>query len=361
MKESTAKKRNANMELLRLLSMLMIVMLHALGKSNLLVNLYENRSANAFIAWALESLSLCAVNVFILISGYYLINSKFKLGRLIELIAEMIFYSLGTFLVCYIFGVDIHEEINTYFLLHTVFPVHMKLFWFLTAYLFVYMLLPVISAGVKAISQEQFKTVIIILLIFECGFKSFLPFRFEEDEFGYNLLWFLTVFLIGAYLKLYSAKLLNKAHKGLIVYFVSCALILFEKAAIEVVYVKTGHLQEIQEVSAEYNHIFVLLSAIGLFTAFVYSKPVKESVGRIICALSPMALGVYLLHENLSLRYNWQKWAGIYESLQSPTAIFVCRILVTVIVVFIAGLIVDFIRIQIFKLCKNIFAKKHET
>ena len=361
MRESIGKKRNANMELLRLLLMFMIIMLHALGKGKLLVNLYETPSVNGVIAWVLEALSLCAVNVFILLSGYYLINSEFKLGRLIELIAEMIFYSLGAFLVCYAFGVDIHEEINTYFLLHTVFPVHMNLFWFLTAYVFVYIMLPVISAGVKAASQKQLKSVINLLLIFECGFKSVLPFRFEEDEFGYNLLWFLTVFLIGAYFKLYGAKMLNKAYKGLIVYFVASAFIIVEKVAIDSVYARTGHLSEIRGVPEEYNHVFVLLAAVGLFNAFLCSKPIKESVGRVICCLSPMALGIYLFHENLALRYNWQKWAGIYESLDSPTHVFVFRLLLTVVLVFLAGLLVDFIRIQIFYLVKKIFVRKHET
>jgi len=357
MSESIGKKRNANMELLRLLLMLMIIMLHALGKSEILVNLYDNFSANALIAWILEALSLCAVNVFIMISGYYLINSNIKLGRLIELIAEMVFYSLGAFLICSLLGVDIHEEINTYFLLHTVFPVHMNLFWFLTAYVFVYIMLPVISAGIKAVSKKQLKAIINLLLIFECGFKSCFPFRFEEDEFGYNLLWFLTVFLIGAYFRLYGARMLNKTHKGLIVYFVSSMFILIENVAIDSVFSRTGHLKEILKVSTEYNHVFVLLAAIGLFTAFVYSKPINEKAGKVICALSPMSLGIYLVHENLSLRYNWQKWAGIYDSLQSPTMIFVGRILLATAVIFAAGLLIDYVRIQIFKLFKIAFAK----
>lgn len=361
MKETTAKKRNANMELLRLLLMFMIIMLHALGKSNLLVNLYEEPSVNGVIAWIFEALSLCAVNVFILISGYYLINSEFKLGRLIELLAEMIFYSLGAFLVCTLLGVEIHEEINTYFLLHTVFPVHMDLFWFLTAYVFVYMMLPVISAGVKAISQKQLKGVINLLLIFECGFKSCLPFRFEEDGFGYNLLWFLTVFLIGAYFKLYGTRRITKARKGVFVYFVASAFIVIERVVIDRVFSKTGHLEEIIGVSTEYNHIFVLLAAVGLFVAFMYSKPLNEKAGKVICALSPMALGIYLVHENLSLRYNWQKWTGIYDSLKDPTPLFVGRLLLAAVLVFVAGLAIDFVRIQVFKLFKTIFAKKHEA
>ena len=364
MSEKTVKKRNANMELLRLLSMFMVVMLHAIGKSNLLNNADVGINGNCIIAWILEAMSLCAVNVFILISGYFLIDSKFKLGRLVELLAEMIFYSLGTFLVCMLLGVDIHEEINTYFLLHTVFPVHMNLFWFLTAYVFIYIMLPIIQAGVKNISQKQFRIALNLLLIFECGFKSCLPFRFEEDEFGYNLLWFLTVFLLGAYIKRYGLRFFTKPYKGWICYAIQVVLILLETGTINRVYTKYGHMETIRKVATEYNHLFVLLAAVGMFAAFLSAKPMNEKVGKVVCALSPMALGVYLVHENLSLRYNWQKWLGIYDSLEKPTLQFVGGLLLAALIIFVCGLAIDFVRIQIFKLFKMLFGKifvKNET
>ena len=357
MSETTMKKRNANMELLRLISMLMIIFLHALGKSNLLVNLYAEPSLNGVIAWVLEAMSLCAVNVFILISGYFLIDSKFKLGRLVELICEMVFYSLGAFLICILLGVDIHEEIDIHFLLHTVFPVHMELYWFLSTYVLVYIMLPIIQAGVKNISQKQFRIVLNLLLIYECGFKSFLPFRFEEDKMGYNLLWFITVFLLGAYIKQYGARRLNKPCRGLILYFLNVALIIFESFVIGRVFIKHGRLGKLLHVTMDYNHLFVLLAALGIFAAFLSMKPMKEKAGRVICALSPMALGIYLAHENLSLRYNWQKWLGIYDTLDKPTPEFLGRLLLAVVIVFVCGLAIDWIRIQIFKLFKLLFGK----
>ena len=362
--EKTVKKRNANMELLRLLSMFMVVMLHAVGKSNLLRDSGSGLGANNIIAWVFEAMSLCAVNVFILISGYFLIDSKFKLGRLVELLAEMIFYSLGAFLVCMLLGVDIHEEINVYFLLHTVLPMHMDLYWFLTAYVFVYIMLPIIQAGVKNIPQKHFRIALNLLLILECGFKSCLPFKLEEDKMGYNLIWFLTVFLIGAYIKMYGLRFLNKPYKGWICYGLQVLLILLETGTIYRVYVKYGHLESLLKVATDYNHLFVILAAVGLFAAFLSAKPMNEKVGRVVCMLSPMALGVYLYHENLSLRYNWQKWLGIYESLDRPTPQFVGRLLLAVVIIFVCGLAIDFVRIQIFKLFKMIFGKifvKNET
>lgn len=358
MDNKQAKKRNANMELLRMLSMFMVVMLHGLGKGELLVNLTTNPSVNAIIAWVLESLSLGAVNIFILISGYYLIDSKFKVGRLIELVCELLFYSVLSFATAMAFGIETFQKWDTYHLLHVIFPVHMKLFWFMTCYICIYMLLPIISAGVKNIEKKQFGTVIICLLIFESVFKTVIPIRLEEDGFGYNNFWFLIVFLIGAYFKLYGFKHLTTAKRGVCLYFAGALLILLENTAIDFIVARFGHLKEIEGVSTEYNHIFVLLSAIGIFAAFVHKKEMKEGLAKIVIALSPMALGVYLIHENLAFRYAWPTWFGLNRAMGLNTTLFILLVFGAVICVYVAGTLVDFLRIKLFSVVKKIFVKR---
>lgn len=86
------KKRNGNIELLRMVCMCMIILLHALHKGDLLVRIYEVPGVNPYIAWLLESFSVCAVDTFMLISGYYMSRSRFKLGRLIELVSMVLLY-----------------------------------------------------------------------------------------------------------------------------------------------------------------------------------------------------------------------------------------------------------------------------
>ena len=73
----TERKRNANMDILRMISMMMVTMLHALTKSDLLPFMGDEVSANGWIAWTFEILSVPAVDIFMLISGYFLISSKF--------------------------------------------------------------------------------------------------------------------------------------------------------------------------------------------------------------------------------------------------------------------------------------------
>lgn len=350
--ETNVKKRNGNIELLRMISMCMIVMLHALGKGNLLVNPFGESGANAWIAWVLECLSISAVNIFILISGYFLIKSEFKIGRLIELVLEVLFYAVLSYVCCIAFGVDTGIELNVYNSLFAIFPLHMNMYWFMTAYIIVYMLQPIFKVAAEHLSEKQYRNVLIVLLVYECVFKSILPVRLEEDERGYNVLWFVIVFLLGGYIRYYGFKFFTKVKRGWISYFIGTLLVFVETIALKYIVFYKGHLTEIEGLSLEYNNVFVLLAAIGIFAAFINMKPMKEKVSSVVCALSPMSLGVYLFHENISLRYNWQKWLGIKDSLSCGSVLFFVKVLGAILAVYAIGTFIDFVRIRIFGLVK---------
>ena len=90
------KERLNNFELLRILSMLMVVFLHVLSFTGLLSK-HSNGGFNYYIVWGLESLSFVAVNCFVLISGYFLIDSSFKWKKIFKLWLKVFFYSIVLF------------------------------------------------------------------------------------------------------------------------------------------------------------------------------------------------------------------------------------------------------------------------
>ncbi len=342
--------RNANMELLRIISMIMVTTLHALAKSDLLPTFVFHVSINGWIAWVFEALSIGAVNIFMLISGYFLVNSEFKLKRLIELLVQTFLYSAIPFIVFLATGRLTAEERNIYSLLNNFLPIHMETYWFITAYVVVYMLSPVITKGLKAVTKKQLITAIICLLIYECFIKSILPFRLTTDTKGYGFLWYLIMFLIGAYFKLFGFKFIDKQYKGWILYFGGSVLVLLGTFTIGKIIAATDRLGGMQGLFTEYNHVFTLIAAVGIFAAFVHMKPMNEKLGKVICLLSPMALGVYLFQESLVLRFEWQKWFGLPGSLELATPIFVLRVMAAVLGMYALGTAIDFVRRMIFKL-----------
>ena len=344
------KKRNANMELLRLVAMLMVTMLHALGKSGSLQPMNGSLPLNGWIAWGLETLSICAVNAFMLLSGYFMIHSKFRMKRLAELVLQTMFYSLVPLGIYICLGLLPKEELTIYHLLQYCLPIHMDVFWFITAYIVLYMLSPLICAGVNALEEKQLRTVILCMLVYECVFKSFIPVKLVTDTEGYHFLWYLVMFLVGAYFRRFGFKVLTTSSRGLLAYFAGCVLIYAESFVVYWINGKTGRLNDLLMFSYHYNQILVVLASIGLFTAFLHAKPIEGKAAKIICAISPYALGVYLLQENLQLRFTWQGWFGIsVDSLSEPLLSFVLRIFLAVICMFVLGILVDVVRAWIFK------------
>lgn len=72
------KRRAANFELLRIISMMMVVCLHYLSKGNLLPQYIKLNHGSDYLYWLIEALCIVSVNVFVLISGYFLIEKEFN-------------------------------------------------------------------------------------------------------------------------------------------------------------------------------------------------------------------------------------------------------------------------------------------
>lgn len=353
------KKRMVSIDLLRIVSMMMVVMLHYLGKGKLLPEVTGDISGNGYVAWGLESLSIVAVNVYMLISGYFLVETGFKAKRVAELVCQVLFYAILVPVVLVALGIISTEKFTLYYLLQTVLPVQMQQYWFITAYIIMYLLSPVLAAGAKALTREQLRNTVMALLLFFAVSKSVLPFQLEVDAKGYDALWFITVFLVAAYIRLYGIPFFTKketGRRGAMCYLLSCAGIYGVMLAVRLVYQKTGSLDHFIQNTYHYNHILNLFAAVSLFYAFSYVK-IKEDgfAGRLIIKMAPYTLGVYLLHEQIDMRDLWPGWLG--ATLECNMLVFVGRGIVAVLLVFAVGIVVDMIRGFLFKtvtrLCKK--------
>lgn len=201
--------------------------------------------------------------------------------------------------------------------------------------------------------QKQYKFIIVFAVESECLLKSVLPARFVSDDKGFGVVWFLIVYLIGAYIRKYGFKFFNTKIKGIIIYIVSSILIFTEELIIQYVNERYGHMLYASEISLDYNHIFVLMASLGLFSYWMNKKTMNERISKVVCILSPMTLGVYLVHENMSLRSQWQKWLGLTGTLGINPALFILKLLMAVAVVFTAGMIIDYLRILLFLFVKR--------
>ena len=108
------KERMANLEVLRCVAMMMVVVLHYLGKGGLLPDLTAPLSVQDMVAWLLEAFCIVAVNVYMMISGYFLCESSFKLSRLLTLWVQLWLYSVGIGVLAAVTGIVPAAEVSTH-------------------------------------------------------------------------------------------------------------------------------------------------------------------------------------------------------------------------------------------------------
>lgn len=347
------KDRQMNYELLRIIAMLMIVCLHYLSKGGALGDPKQELTTNGYLAWLIEAFCLVAVNVYVLISGYFGVDSQnFTIRRPLKIWRQVWFYSVGIGLIMLITGA---ASWNLYQGMTYVFPVVTEHYWFATAYLLLCLLMPFLNAGVEKLDQKTFQWILIgMLLVFSVA-KTVLPMQLPWDHKGYDAFWFVFLYLTGAYLKKYK---ISGGTKWLFVYITGVFAIYLSFLMLQVVYLKLGKLGDFISYSYSYNYLFTYVASIGLFLAFAnVGKNWKEKTQKMISTLAGATFGVYLIHEHVELRGLWKTLFHCEEYAQKSTGIFLLHMLGTVCVVYAVCTIIELLRQKITELLTDAIGK----
>ena len=291
---SKEKNRDVQIDLLRILSMLMIICLHYFYMGGILERVTTADGFHYYLVWTIEAICYVSVNIYVLISGYYLSVKRFRVKRLLLIILETWFYSMAIYGICCACGLERFnwKSVVTAYM----FPVIKGQWWFSTVYGSVSVIL---NVALNAMNRKQH--IFSIALLF-CLF-SVIPdmFFFSIDQLGvnsgYSLLWFIMLYVTAAYLRKYGVPEILK-RRGLIVFFL---LTLF-----------TAFLKFVQEwlLHTEYFNLYsyssptVFIASVALF-AYVVERHIKYKGGifhRIICGVSASTYAVFLIHTHICLR-----------------------------------------------------------
>ena len=256
--------RNIYMDVLKIISMFMVVLLHAtnFGIQNIKI---EIGSINYFIIWIIRIFSMVAVNCFVLISGYFLCQKKENkeniLKKIIRLWVQTEMYSIGLYLLlCFIPQNGVRFSIKT--CIKQSFPILTYEYWFIVMYILLLLISPLLNIIINNIKQEEYKTLIkLALFVF-----SIIPsINIFGDEFGtnsgYSLIWFVVLYFIGAYLKIYGLK-----KRKYLKWYCSISIGLFIiKYICDMVGLKKSFVKAIPNLLIKYNSIFIIIASICLF------------------------------------------------------------------------------------------------
>lgn len=354
-----ASKRQANFELLRIVAILMIITLHYLVKGNVAVPYEESQSGVNLLAWLLEAFCIVAVNCFCLVSGYFLVESVWKPGRVVSLLAQILFYSIAIPAAMLCVGMISPADLSVYDWVNYILPIETEHYWFATAYIMMYLFAPILAAGVRNMEQKMLQKVIVVLLLFLSVGKSIFPIPLITDKYGYDSLWFLCLFLIAAYLRLYGCQWLESRKHSVCLYIGMC-LCCFGTWFLSSLFAgRIAAFAYYADMPYTYNHIFVLLGSVGLFMAFKNIRIKEGKFAEAVRRLAPYTFGVYLVHEHLLVRYEWGGWMQIGKVRDS--LLFLPHMMVCVAVVYLVGTIIDFVRAYLFVWLKQAFVRRKQN
>lgn len=278
--------------------MLLVVLSHVFTHGGLVNDQLVPGTPNWFLGNLLYPLSLVAVNCFVLLSGYFQCTSRFKLKRVASVWVQSLFYSVVLYVTVslYLGNFSITD------LVKRVFVVVTEQYWFVTAYLLMYMVSPFLNSMIAAMGKRlHFLCCCVLLGIFCVAHNLAYIYDFGDVDGGYTFLWFCILYIVAAYIRLYVPVETKHRSRGLLVY--GCCALGVGIARFVAHYVTTALFGTPMLTSFfySYNSILVVPASIGLFMAMRTVK-VGVKAAKAVSFFAPLAFGVYLIHDHPAVR-----------------------------------------------------------
>ena len=335
------KKRASNFELLRIISMFLIVAGHVTWQTKFSyneLNLLHRISIQAL--WMGGELGVWG---FTLISAYFLSQSRFKLKSLKKIWGITLFYSISIYLLLVVFHII---PINLKDVIKSFFPVLTGNYWYVSAYIGMYLLFPYMNLVIKHLDKKTYqKFILLMFLMF-----SLLPYLknitvVTNNNSVFNLVY---IYFIGGYLRKYSSDFSRVKMKYYVMLFIgSLLLMLVSIFFLDIIKPKSWF-------------IFLTTSSplealAGVFL-FLIAKNVTISYNGVINKIAASTFAVYLIHcQAIFFPILWGKIVRAEQWQFMPYTVGY-ELLIACIIYCVATL-VDFIRIYIVKLYSNIRVK----
>ena len=342
------KKRNTGINLFKLFSMFMIALLHVLGMGGIIGA--AAGTSSYYPVYLMQNAAFCAVNCYALVSGYLMLGKEIKPSRITELWFEVFFYSVSISAIMMIVYRDLFSARN---IVYAVTPIISNQYWYMTSYFMMYLFVPMMNKFADAANKKVFTATIVVILVLTTGSLMIKQDGFRLND-GYSPIWLMIMYLVGAYMKKFNVGAKMKKWLALLLYVISslCSFILcvFSKKLLKIM---LGN--DISYLS--YTSPFVVLSAIFLFIFFSKLKFGKKTE-KFINYITPAALGVYLIHTH-PLVFNKLMKDIAMPLVNHGTAAMIFGSVAMALAVFIICIVIDLLRIQLFRLIRiNALCKK---
>ena len=294
--------RNSSLELLRITGMFMIIIFHSILHG---VSRFPSGIITVNKLWYQFLLMQGAIgnNIFVLISGYFLIKSPgINFSKLFNLWIKAVFYLLAVLALSVSFGLHAFsfEGLTECFM-----PITKGPWWFVSIYFLMYLLHPYLNMFLCSLSRDEYKK---FLLAAGLYFSIFL--LITDSDVGYSqLAMFICVYSFAGYIRLWADDFGSRKY---ILFGIALMLVnLLSAAVLDILHPKYP--------AALRNSVYFfygkhgaqlgmmrplnILSALCMLIGF---KKLDLPFSKRINFIASATLGVYMIHDNLfSTHFFW--------------------------------------------------------
>ena len=325
--------RDSNLELYRIVTMLLIIAHHFVVNSGILDKAYEiPLCANSIFLFLFGAWGKTGINCFMMITGYFMCKSNITLKKYLKLLGEVLFYRV---LIASIFVVtgygSIKDIVNAFLIVRVVDSGH-----FFASFLMFYLMIPFLNILLNKMNRQQHKRLIEILAFLYIFLSTMPKFNVVMNYVS----WFSTLYFVAAYIRFYPPR---KRKWGLwTVVFVGMAVLSI------LVCLKLGSVLGKQEAYRFVSDSNTFLAFAISVCSFMYFKGLKIKHNRLINAIGGSTFGVLCIHANSKTMINWlwKDFLDVSAKYDLPFANLMIFSIITVFSVFTVCTLIDQIRIH---------------
>lgn len=234
------------------------------------------------------------VNIFFLISGYFMINSSMKWRKVFQLVFQIL--SINILVCIFLSAIGYSYGFKDYLkIIPLIFDVPES---FISNYIVVYLLSPFINKALKSFNKKEYSYLLLVLLIYFCMLHTF----FNQKTWHY-MGWAFTMYCVGAYIRKYDLSKLNWHFGWISIGFVILTWV--EILLLDFIVFKFDKSQSIWCFAiGDANKINIFLLAVSIFLYFLrLNIRCIKSVNYV--GGGGIAFGVLLWHANNDIMRQW--------------------------------------------------------
>lgn len=332
------QKRKSNFECLRIIAMFLVLVVHATFISVVIpktgdVSYNPLQSLCTFLG---GSISIVCVNLFVLISGWFGIHYKTK--NLISIILTAIFYSFAIYVTLLLL---IPEKYSNWISASTILMLNSTNYWFVKSYIILYIISPILNIYVDHCDEKKLRETLIAFYSFQTIYAWLSIYGAADFQGGYSTLSFMGLYLLAQYFHLYPGITKNWSAKHGIGLFFGVALF---NASLGFLVTRLG--LSIAGRIFTYTNPLVIIQSLALLIGF--SKLSFQN--KLINWVASSCFAVYLLHANELILRDYYGPTIRYWFLNESFIKFLCYTSLFISFIFIISILIDKIRIWLFRL-----------